>query len=155
MIGEEGLGLSGGQRQRLALARAILPGPSVLVLDDALSALDVRTEREVEAALRGVLGRVTTVVAAHRPGTLRLADQVVFLSGGRVAATGTHEELMAREPAYRLLVRPPLPVAARETRAPGPGEAPLPGPAEAPAEAQVPAERAVAEDGMAGRGRPG
>ncbi|MFI2224797.1 ABC transporter ATP-binding protein [Streptomyces fradiae] len=155
VIGEEGLGLSGGQRQRLALARAILPGPSVLVLDDALSALDVRTEREVEAALRGVLGRVTTVVAAHRPGTLRLADQVVFLSGGRVAATGTHEELMAREPAYRLLVRPPLPVAAREARAPGPAETQVPGPAEAPAEAQAPAERAVAEDGMAGRGRPG
>ncbi|MFE1578854.1 ABC transporter ATP-binding protein [Streptomyces fradiae] len=149
VIGEEGLGLSGGQRQRLALARAILPGPSVLVLDDALSALDVRTEREVEAALRGVLGRVTTVVAAHRPGTLRLADQVVFLSGGRVAATGTHEELMAREPAYRLLVRPPLPVAAREARAPGRAEVP------GPAEAQVPAERAVAEDDMAGRGRPG
>ncbi|MCC3650696.1 ABC transporter ATP-binding protein/permease [Streptomyces sp. S07_1.15] len=109
VIGEEGLGLSGGQRQRLALARAILRRPTVLVLDDALSALDVRTEREVETALRGVLCRVTTFVAAHRPGTLRLADQVVFLSGGRVAATGTHDELMAREPEYRLLVAPSLP----------------------------------------------
>ncbi|WP_374984797.1 ABC transporter ATP-binding protein [Streptomyces fradiae] len=159
VIGEEGLGLSGGQRQRLALARAILPGPAVLVLDDALSALDVRTEREVEAALRGVLGRVTTVVAAHRPGTLRLADQVVFLSGGRVAATGTHEELMAREPAYRLLVRPPLPVRAREAEAPDPAGTPDPPKAAAPAEA-TPAERAMAEramtqDDMAGRGRPG
>ncbi|WP_422751658.1 ABC transporter ATP-binding protein [Micromonospora sp. WMMD1219] len=113
VIGEEGLGLSGGQRQRLALARAILPRPSVLVLDDALSALDVRTEREVEAALRGRLSRVTTVVAAHRPGTLRLADQVVFLSGGRVAATGKHDELMTREPEYRLLVQPSLPARAR------------------------------------------
>ncbi|CAM5256393.1 ABC transporter ATP-binding protein OS=Streptomyces alboniger OX=132473 GN=CP975_24975 PE=4 SV=1 [Streptomyces alboniger] len=112
VIGEEGLGLSGGQRQRLALARAILPGPAVLVLDDALSALDVRTEREVETALRGVLSKVTTVVAAHRPGTLRLADQVVFLSGGRIAATGTHDELVVREPEYRLLVQPPMPLAA-------------------------------------------
>ncbi|WP_078855930.1 ABC transporter ATP-binding protein [Streptomyces sp. NRRL F-5065] len=113
VIGEGGLGLSGGQRQRLALARAILPRPSVLVLDDALSALDVRTEREVEAALRGGLSRVTTVVAAHRPGTLRLADQVVFLSGGRVAAMGKHDELMTREPEYRLLVQPSLPAPAR------------------------------------------
>lgn len=115
VIGEEGLGLSGGQRQRIALARAILPRPAVLVLDDALSALDVRTEREVEAALRGVLRRTTTVVAAHRPGTLRLADQVVFLSDGRVAATGTHEELVDREPEYRLLVQasPPAPAGAR------------------------------------------
>ncbi|MFB9391840.1 ABC transporter ATP-binding protein [Streptomyces coeruleoprunus] len=123
VIGEEGLGLSGGQRQRLALARAILPRPSVLVLDDALSALDVRTEAEVEAALRGVLSRVTTVVAAHRPGTLRLADQVVFLSGGRVAATGTHDELMAREPEYRLLVQPPpeMPGAGADAEGPAAG----------------------------------
>ncbi|MEV7615472.1 ABC transporter ATP-binding protein [Streptomyces sp. NPDC089799] len=107
VIGEEGLGLSGGQRQRLALARAVLPRPAVLVLDDALSALDVRTEREVQEAMADVRGRGTTVMAAHRPAALRQADQVVFLSGGRVAATGTHDELMAREPEYRLLVRTP------------------------------------------------
>ncbi|MFG2296356.1 ABC transporter ATP-binding protein [Streptomyces sp. NPDC048603] len=107
VIGEEGLGLSGGQRQRLALARAVLPGPAVLVLDDALSALDLRTEREVQEAMAEAPVRNTTVMAAHRPATLRQADQVVFLSGGRVAATGTHEELMAREPEYRLLVRTP------------------------------------------------
>ncbi|MEU7282071.1 ABC transporter ATP-binding protein [Streptomyces sp. NPDC045431] len=145
VIGEEGLGLSGGQRQRLALARAILPGPSVLVLDDALSALDVRTEREVEAALRGVLGGVTTVVAAHRPGTLRLADQVVFLSDGRVAATGTHEELMAREPEYRLLVRPSLPTVG--------GPAWHPAPDVTPDVTPDPAEKGEVENGMAGRGR--
>ncbi|MEU5977794.1 ABC transporter ATP-binding protein [Streptomyces sp. NPDC047315] len=109
VIGEEGLGLSGGQRQRLALARALAPRPAVLVLDDALSALDVHTEREVENALRGLLSRVTTVLATHRPRTLRLADRVVFLEAGRVAATGTHDELVAKEPAYRRLVQPDLP----------------------------------------------
>nr|CAG34716.1 putative ABC transporter [Streptomyces ribosidificus] len=144
VIGEEGLGLSGGQRQRLALARAILPGPKVLVLDNALSALDVRTEREVEAALGGVLSRVTTVVTAHRPGTLRLADQVVFLAGGRVAATGTHEELMAREPEYRRLVAPSLPTVAgpvgRDTEDPGYAD-------------DTDEVADIAEDGMAGRGR--
>ncbi|MFJ4094888.1 ABC transporter ATP-binding protein [Kitasatospora sp. NPDC089913] len=106
-IGEEGLALSGGQRQRLALARAVLPRPAVLVLDDALSALDVRTEREVEHALRTVLGGVTTVFAAHRPGTLRLADQVALLVDGRVAAVGGHEELMARHGEYRRLLATP------------------------------------------------
>ncbi|MFB6441182.1 ABC transporter ATP-binding protein [Streptomyces sp. NPDC056411] len=107
-VGEEGVGLSGGQRQRLALARAVLPRPAVLVLDNALSALDVHTEREVEAALRTVMAEVTTVVVAHRPATLRAADQVALLADGRVAATGTHDELMATNQHYRHLLRSPV-----------------------------------------------
>ncbi|MGH3828702.1 MAG: ABC transporter ATP-binding protein, partial [Pseudonocardiaceae bacterium] len=97
-IGERGLTLSGGQRQRLALARAVLGGgaagtPAVLVLDDPLSALDVHTEAEVEAALRRVLRGVTALVVAHRPSTVRLADRVALLADGRIAAVGTHAEL--------------------------------------------------------------
>ncbi|MCC3773865.1 ABC transporter ATP-binding protein [Streptomyces sp. UNOB3_S3] len=121
-VGEEGTGLSGGQRQRLALARAVLPGPSVLVLDNALSALDVHTEREVEAALRTVMGTVTTVLVAHRPATLRLADQVAVLADGRVAALGTHDELMARDERYRLLLESP--VTAHGPADPGQGRGP-------------------------------
>ncbi|GAA2421774.1 ABC transporter ATP-binding protein [Streptomyces pulveraceus] len=107
-VGEEGVGLSGGQRQRLALARAVLPRPAVLVLDNALSALDVHTEREVEAALRTVVAEVTTVVVAHRPATLRAADQVALIADGRVAATGTHDQLMASDEHYRHLLRSPV-----------------------------------------------
>ena len=97
-IGEQGLSLSGGQRQRLALARAVLGRPPVLVLDDPLSALDVHTEAEVEAALRRVLGGVTALVVAHRPSTVQLADRVAMLRDGRIAAVGTHRELLAGQP---------------------------------------------------------
>ncbi|HXT46567.1 MAG TPA: ABC transporter ATP-binding protein, partial [Pseudonocardiaceae bacterium] len=103
-IGEQGLSLSGGQRQRLALARAVLGRPPVLVLDDPLSALDVHTEAEVEAALRTVLRGVTALVVAHRPSTVQLADRVALLSGGRIAAVGTHSELLAEVPEYRRLL---------------------------------------------------
>ncbi|MBN1091494.1 ABC transporter ATP-binding protein [Blastococcus sp. TML/M2B] len=103
-IGEQGLSLSGGQRQRLALARAVLGRPSVLVLDDPLSALDVHTEALVEAALREVLAGTTALVVAHRPSTVLLADRVALLAGGRIAAVGTHSELLATEPAYRDLL---------------------------------------------------
>ena len=103
-IGEQGLTLSGGQRQRLALARAVVGNPAVLVLDDPLSALDVHTEAEVEAALRTVLRGVTALVAAHRPSTVQLADRVALLSGGRIAAVGTHSELLAEAPEYRRLL---------------------------------------------------
>ena len=103
-IGEQGLSLSGGQRQRLALARAVLGRPRVLVLDDPLSALDVHTEGQVEAALRRVLAGTTALVVAHRPSTVMLADRVALLVDGRIAAVGTHSELLASVPEYRNLL---------------------------------------------------
>ncbi|MGI8677210.1 MAG: ABC transporter ATP-binding protein [Jatrophihabitans sp.] len=103
-IGEQGLSLSGGQRQRLALARAVLGRPRVLVLDDPLSALDVHTEAQVEQALRRVLAGTTALVVAHRPSTVMLADRVALLADGRIAAVGTHTELLERVPAYRRLL---------------------------------------------------
>jgi ATP-binding cassette, subfamily B, bacterial len=103
-IGEQGLSLSGGQRQRLALARAVVGGPSVLVLDDPLSALDVHTEAEVEHALRSVLSDVTGLVVAHRPSTVQLADRVALLSDGRITAIGRHSDLLATNEKYRALI---------------------------------------------------
>jgi ATP-binding cassette subfamily B protein len=112
-IGEQGLSLSGGQRQRLALARAVVGDPAVLVLDDPLSALDVHTEGEVEVALRRVLSGVTALVVAHRPSTVQLADRVALLVDGRIAAVGGHSELLADEPEYRRLFSTDAPVVAR------------------------------------------
>jgi ATP-binding cassette subfamily B protein len=103
-IGEEGLSLSGGQRQRLALARAIAARPRVLVLDDPLSALDVATEEAVSARLRQVLQDTTTLVIAHRPSTVALADRVAVLQDGRITAVGTHTELLATDPHYRYVI---------------------------------------------------
>jgi ATP-binding cassette subfamily B protein len=94
-VGEQGLSLSGGQRQRLALARAVIARPSVLVLDDPLSALDVHTEALVEEALGAVLADTTGLLVVHRPSTVALADRVALLSGGTLVAIGTHSELMA------------------------------------------------------------
>jgi len=103
-IGEQGMALSGGQRQRIALARAILARPAVLVLDDPLSALDVHTEERVTRALHQILAGVTALVVAHRPSTVALADTVAVLSGGVVAATGTHRELLGSCPEYANLM---------------------------------------------------
>src|SRR5207248_7214106 len=103
-IGEQGLSLSGGQRQRLALARAIIGRPRILVLDDPLSALDVHTEALVEEALERVLDGVTALLVVHRPSTLALADRVAFLDAGRVVAVGTHSELLDRVPEYRAVL---------------------------------------------------
>jgi ATP-binding cassette subfamily B protein len=103
-IGEQGLSLSGGQRQRLALARAVLGRPSVLVLDDPLSALDVHTEALVEQALRDVLAETTALVVAHRASTVLLADRVALLEGGRITAVGRHTDLLAEVPGYRALL---------------------------------------------------
>ena len=104
MVGEEGLSLSGGQRQRLALARAIAARPSVLVLDDPLSALDVDTEALVEAELRRLLVSTTALIVAHRPSTVMLADRVALLQDGRVTAVGTHSELLASNEHYTFVI---------------------------------------------------
>lgn len=104
IIGEEGLSLSGGQRQRLALARAIAARPAVLVLDDPLSALDVDTEALVEDALRDVMADTTTLVIAHRPSTVTLADRVALLEEGRITAVGTHTELLRSSEHYRHVI---------------------------------------------------
>lgn len=103
-IGEQGLSLSGGQRQRLALARAVVGSPEILVMDDPLSALDIHTEAQVERALRSVLGSTTALLIAHRASTVLLADRVALLENGRITALGTHSELMATVPAYRDLL---------------------------------------------------
>jgi ATP-binding cassette subfamily B protein len=103
-VGEQGLSLSGGQRQRLALARAVVGRPRFLVLDDPLSALDVHTEAAVEAALRQVLAGTTALIVAHRPSTVLLADRVALLSHGRIAAVGTHHELLRTHPEYAHLM---------------------------------------------------
>ena len=99
-IGEQGMALSGGQRQRIALARAILAGPEVLILDDPLSALDVHTEERVTQALHEILADATALVVAHRPSTVALADTVALLSGGVIAASGSHRQLLASNPEY-------------------------------------------------------
>jgi ATP-binding cassette, subfamily B, bacterial len=104
VVGEQGLTLSGGQRQRVALARALVTDPRVLVLDDATSAIDPRLEAEIHAALREVMRGRTTLIIAHRRSTLNLADRIVVLDQGRVADSGTHEELTERCPLYRQLI---------------------------------------------------
>jgi ABC-type multidrug transport system fused ATPase/permease subunit len=103
-IGERGVTLSGGQRQRVALARALIRHPKVLLLDDATSAVDPVVEQQILAGLRSGL-RATTLVVAHRVSTIELADRVLFLRDGRIAASGQHEQLLATEPAYAALVR--------------------------------------------------
>ena len=100
VIGERGYTLSGGQRQRLAIARALLVNPPILVFDDATSAIDVKVEEAIHAALDGMLSDRTTILIAHRLSTIALADRVVLLEGGRAVATGTHADLMATEPRY-------------------------------------------------------
>ncbi|MEU7897802.1 ABC transporter ATP-binding protein [Nonomuraea sp. NPDC049152] len=103
-IGEQGMSLSGGQRQRLALARAVLSKPKILVLDDTLSALDVETEALVEEALRHVLRDATGIVVAHRASTVLLADKVALLRDGTITHVGRHQDLLAEVPEYRSLL---------------------------------------------------
>jgi ATP-binding cassette subfamily B protein len=100
VVGERGYTLSGGQRQRLAIARTLLVNPPVLILDDATSAVDVETEQGIHHALRELMADRTTLVVAHRLSTISLADRVVLIDGGRVAAQGTHAELLESTPLY-------------------------------------------------------
>ena len=101
ILGERGYSLSGGQRQRIAIARAILANPRVLILDDATSAVDPAKEHEIREAMNTVMRGRTTVVIAHRPGTIALADMVLFLDQGHIAARGTHDELIRSSAGYR------------------------------------------------------
>ncbi len=107
VVGEQGLTLSGGQRQRVALARALITDPSILVLDDATSAIDARVEAQIHATLRTVMAGRTTLLIAHRRSTLELADQIAVLDEGRLIDQGTHDELAGRCPLYRLLLAGP------------------------------------------------
>ena len=101
ILGERGYSLSGGQRQRIAIARAIVSDPRILVLDDATSAVDPSKEHEIRQAMATVMKGRTTIVIAHRAGTIALADSVVLLDGGRVVAVGTHEELLLNDERYQ------------------------------------------------------
>ena len=104
VVGERGMTLSGGQRQRIALARAVVSDPTVLILDDATSAVDTATEEAIHAALHSVMAGRTTILVAHRASTVRLADRVVLLEDGRAVDEGTHDELLARNDRYRSLL---------------------------------------------------
>ncbi|MDQ3769410.1 MAG: ATP-binding cassette domain-containing protein, partial [Actinomycetota bacterium] len=104
LVGERGLTLSGGQRQRLAIARALLADPRVLILDDATSSVDASTEQEIKVALREVMEGRTTVVIGHRLSTIALADEIAVLEGGGIAARGDHAALVAASPLYREIV---------------------------------------------------
>jgi ATP-binding cassette subfamily B protein len=117
-VGERGLSLSGGQRQRLAIARALLANPRVLILDDATSSVDASTEREIKLALGEVMAGRTTFIIAHRLSTIALADEILVLEDGRVAAHGSHDELLLASPLYREIVEKGLPDSVFLTRKP-------------------------------------
>jgi len=117
-IGERGLTLSGGQRQRIAIARALLADPRILILDDATSSVDASTEQAIKAALREVMAGRTTFVIAHRLSTIALADEIVVLEEGRIAARGTHGQLLHRSPLYAEIAEKGLPDQVFLTRKP-------------------------------------
>jgi ABC-type multidrug transport system fused ATPase/permease subunit len=104
-LGERGTTLSGGQRQRLALARALIRRPRLLILDDATSAVDPSVEADILRALKGAELPSTIVVVAYRPSSIRLADEVVFVDQKRILGHGTHDDLVERQPGYARLVR--------------------------------------------------
>ena len=118
LVGERGLTLSGGQRQRIAIARAILANPRILILDDATSSVDASTEQEIKLALRELMTDRTTFVIAHRLSTIALADEIVVLEGGRIAAQGSHDELLETSPLYREIVEKGMPDQVFMTRKP-------------------------------------
>jgi ATP-binding cassette subfamily B protein len=101
LVGERGITLSGGQRQRVAIARALAIDPRILILDDATASVDATTEARIRLGLREAMKGRTTIIIAHRLSTISLADEIIVLDGGRVAARGTHEELIDESPVYR------------------------------------------------------
>jgi ATP-binding cassette subfamily B protein len=109
LVGERGFTLSGGQRQRLGIARAILADPRILILDDATSSVDASTENKLKTALRNVMRGRTTFVIAHRASTIALADEIVVLERGRIAAYGSHEDLLSSSDLYREIVEKGMP----------------------------------------------
>jgi ATP-binding cassette subfamily B protein len=124
-VGERGLMLSGGQRQRITLARAIITDPRILVLDDATSSVDARTEEQIHETLREIMVGRTTIVIAHRRSSLQLAERVVLVDGGRVVADGTHETLLDEQPLYRALLAGPEDVYEDADDAPDVAEQPV------------------------------
>ena len=102
-VGERGYGLSGGQRQRIALARAIVRNPKILILDDALSAVDASTEEEIRSELKKVMNKMTTLIITNRVPTIELCDEVLYIENGKIRAQGKHEEILEDVKSYRNL----------------------------------------------------
>ena len=108
VVGERGITLSGGQKQRTAIARALAVDPKILMLDDALSAVDTYTEEEILGQLAGVMRERTSIIVSHRVSTVRGADQILVLSDGRIVERGTHDELVRHDGLYAELYRKQL-----------------------------------------------
>jgi len=105
MLGERGVGLSGGERQRISIARAVLKDPSILILDEATSAVDSETESIIQEAIERIINGRTTIMIAHRLSTLKKADKIIVVDEGKIAEMGSHNELMEKRGKYYKLVK--------------------------------------------------